>query len=136
MKSINKNLFSLLTAGALSFFSLAASSAAADLSAADKQFLGGYEKIHAALVADNLDSAKQAAASLGVAGAEVGKSKTLDEARNAFVKLGVTAVKLAAGQPGYYILHCPMVGKDWVQTSPVVANPFGGKEMVGCGEVK
>jgi hypothetical protein len=60
----------------------------------------------------------------------------LDEARAGFAKLSDTAEKLAAGQPGYFVLHCSMVNKDWVQTSADAANPYGGKDMVGCGEVK
>lgn len=133
---MNHNPFSLFAAGMLILLSFAASSAWAELSAADKEFLGGYEKIHSALVADDLDSAKKAASALGAAGAGIGKSKSLEEARNAFAKLSDTAIKLAAGQPGYHVLHCPMVNRDWVQTSLQVANPYAGKEMAGCGEVK
>ena len=46
-----------------------------------------------------------------------------------------TAIKLAAGQPGYFVLHCPMLNAGWVQTSPEVSNPYGSAEMRGCGEV-
>jgi hypothetical protein len=137
MKPIDhRKLFSLLAACMLTLAGFAASSYGADLSAADRQFLGAYEKIHSALVADDLASAKKAAAALGAAGADIVKGKSLDEARGAFAALSATAEKLAAGQPGYYVLHCPMVDKDWVQTSSEVANPYGGKEMVSCGEVK
>jgi hypothetical protein len=136
MKSITRGLFSLLPVSALALFTLVNSSLAADLSPSDKQFLAGYEKIHVALVADDLASAKSAAASLGSAGADLGKSSSLDEARASFAKLSDSAEKLAAGQPGYYVLHCGMVNKDWVQTSPQPANPYAGKDMAACGEVK
>ena len=136
MKSTNFNLFSVLAVGILTCFGFSASSAGADLSPADKQFLGVYEKIHGALVADDLGSVKKAAADLGAAGTDLAGSTSLEQARTAFAKLGDKAVKLAAGQPGYFILYCPMVDKQWVQTSPNVANPYGGKDMVGCGEVK
>jgi hypothetical protein len=132
MKS--RSLLSILVIGVLAMFSHAAFSA--DLSAADKQFLGAYEKIHRALVVDDLASAKQSAAALGSAGADLGKSASLEQARAAFSKLSDTAEKLAAGQPGYFILHCSMVNKDWVQTSPDPANPYTGKDMSGCGELK
>ncbi len=36
----------------------------------------------------------------------------------------------------YYVAHCPMKNKDWVQTSTTIANPYGGKEMISCGEIK
>lgn len=129
-------LLALFAVAALALLTLAGSSRAATLSASDKEFLGAYEKIHSALVADDLASAKKAASALGAAGADVAKSGSLDEARGAFAKISTSAVKMAAGQPGYFILYCPMVNKSWVQTSDHVANPYGGKEMVGCGEVK
>ena len=44
------------------------------------------------------------------------------------------AEKLAAGQSGYYVMHCPMKKADWVQTSSKVENPYGGKEMLSCGK--
>jgi hypothetical protein len=109
---------------------------AAALSDQDKQFLNSYGKAHDALVADDLAGAKQAAANLGPAGATFAKSKSLDEARSAFGQLSDKAVRLAAGQSGYYVAHCPMKNKDWVQTSATIANPYGGKDMIACGEIK
>ncbi len=109
---------------------------AAELTAQNKQFLAAYDKIHHALAADDLAGAKKAAADLGTSGAELANSKSLDAARSAFVKVSVEAEKLTAGQSGYYVVHCPMLKKDWVQTSPTIANPYGGKAMISCGEIK
>ncbi len=109
---------------------------AAALTDQDKQFLAAYGKAHEALVADDLAGAKKAGADLGPDGADLSKSKSLDEARAAFGKLSNKAVKLAAGQNGYYVAHCPMKNKDWVQTSTTIANPYGGKEMISCKEIK
>jgi hypothetical protein len=109
---------------------------AAPLSETDKEFLGRYEKIRAALVADNLVAAKTAAGDLGDEAGDVAKSASLKEARAAFERLSGKAKLLAAGQSGYYVVHCPMLNKDWVQTSQTIANPYGGKEMVTCGEIK
>src|SRR6266446_10392641 len=109
---------------------------AANLSDQDKQFLTAYGKVHDALVADDLAGAKKAGADLGPEGADLSKSKSLDDARAAFGKLSDKAVKLAAGQSGYYVAHCPMKNKDWVQTSTTISNPYGGKEMISCGEIK
>jgi hypothetical protein len=112
------------------------SASAATLSDKDKQFLSGYEKAQKALAADDLSGAKAAANDLGSEGAELSKSSSLTEARTAFERLSAKAKQLAAGQPGYYVYHCPMLKKDWVQTSTTVANPYAGKDMVSCGEIK
>jgi hypothetical protein len=112
------------------------SASAATLSDKDKQFLSGYEKAHTALAADDLNRAKAAASDLGSEGAELSKSSSLKEARTAFERLSAKAKQLAAGQPGYYVYHCPMLKKDWVQTSTTTANPYAGKDMVGCGEIR
>lgn len=101
----------------------------------NKQYLAAYEKIHAALVQDNLVTAKAAAADLGEAGTLLAQSGSLKEARAAFEKLSAEARIRSAGQSGYHTFHCPMLKKDWVQNSTTVANPYGGKEMVTCGEI-
>ena len=134
----NKNSMkaSRLTTTFIAMLSVATFTFAADLSQADREFLGGYEKVRAALASDDLVSAKKAASALGGAAEPLAASGTLEQARAAFGKLSKTAERLAAGQPGFYVMHCPMVNQDWVQTSPKVANPYGGKEMLGCGEVK
>lgn len=109
---------------------------AAPLSGADKQFLARYEKVHSALAADDLGAAKTAAGDLGEEGAALAKSNSLKEARAAFEKLSDKAKQLVTGQSGYYVVNCPMLKKDWVQTSEKIANPYGGKEMATCGEIK
>lgn len=109
---------------------------AAPLTAAKKEYLAGYEKIRVALVADDLAQAKQAANALGEEGSAMAKSESLEAARTGFATLSGKAEKLAGGQPGYYVVHCPMAKKDWVQTSEKISNPYLGKEMLGCGEIK
>ena len=127
---------SLITLVAVCVALAGATADAATLSDKDKQFLAGYEKAHTALVVDDLSGAKAAAGDLGTEGAELSKSASLKDARSAFEKLSVKAKQLAAGQPGYHVYHCPMLKKDWVQTSTTTANPYGGKHMVGCGEIQ
>ena len=131
MKLSYKKISALFAAMAL-----AVSLQAANLSDQDKQFLTAYGKAHDALVGDDLAGAKKAGADLGPDGADLSKSKSLDEGRAAFGKLSDKAVKLATEQSGYHVAHCPMLNKDWVQTSTTIANPYGGKEMVSCGEIK
>src|SRR5437870_5484160 len=119
----------LITFAAVCVALASATAGAASLSDKDKQFLAGYEKAHAALVADDLSGAKAAAADLGNDGAELSKSASLKDARAAFEKLSAKAKQHAAGQPNYHVFHCPMLKKDWVQTSTTTANPYGGKDM-------
>src|SRR5439155_19990327 len=136
MKLIYKKISASSAAMAFALIGFALSLQAANLSDQDKEFLAAYGKAHDALVADDLSSAKKAGADLGPDGVDLSRSKSLDEARGAFAKLSDKAVKLAARQSGYYIAHCPMKNKDWVQTSTTISNPYGGKEMIGCGEIQ
>jgi Cu(I)/Ag(I) efflux system membrane fusion protein len=109
---------------------------AADLPEADKQYLASYEKVRTALSSDDLALAKTAAAGLGDSGKDVAKSSSLEAARAGFGVVSEKAAKLAAGQSGYYVVHCPMANKDWVQTSKTISNPYFGKAMPDCGEIK
>ena len=109
---------------------------AANLSDNDKRFLAGYEKVRAALAADDLAAAKISASDLREEGAALAKSNSLKEARAAFETLSDKAKQLAAGQSGYFVVSCPMLKKDWVQTSDKIANPYYGREMATCGEIK
>jgi len=133
--TIKHQLVVLLPIGAAGVIA-AGTAFAANLSDKDKQFLAAYDKVNTALVADDVSGAKAAAADLGDAGVDLAKSNSLQEARNAFEKLSVRAKHLAAGQSGYHVFHCPMLKKDWVQTSTKTANPYGGKDMVACGEMQ
>ena len=120
----------------ISVVALVATMKAAQLTEENAKFLGQYDKVRQALVTDDLGGAKKAAGELGPQGAQLANSKTLAEARSAFEKLSADAEKIAGSQPGYYVMHCPMLKKDWVQTDTKVGNPYGGKEMVSCGEPK
>lgn len=106
------------------------------LTPADKTFLARYEKVRAALAADNLPAAQEAAAPLATEGMTLNQSKSLPEARNAFIPLSEKAKKLTAGHPGYYLIYCPMVKHDWVQTSDKISNPYVTGDMSQCGEIK
>ncbi len=135
MKNRKTNILALITLCLSSLLVLTAPVRAA-VTDGDKQFLAAYEKARASLAADDLASAKNAGTELGDWGAALAKSDTLKTARAEFSKLSDRAVTVAKDQAGYHILHCPMVKKDWVQTSKEVSNPYGGKEMLTCGEIK
>ena len=130
------NKLKFLATLALSLAFIHASASATTLTDQDKKFLSGYEKTHTALTADNLENAKAAAPELGETGADLAKSNSLKDARAAFEKLSEKAKQLTAGQAGYYVANCPMLKKDWVQTSDKIANPYAGKEMLTCGAIK
>ncbi|MBA3831242.1 MAG: DUF3347 domain-containing protein [Chthoniobacterales bacterium] len=121
---------------AIALISFAAPLSAAPLSVQNKQFLSAYEKVHQALVANDLAAAQKAAADLGPSGDGLAKSKSLLEARGAFAGLSDAARKTTAGQAGYYVVHCPMLHKDWVQTSDKISNPYGSAGLVTCGEIE
>ena len=120
----------------ITLIALALSAQAATLSDKDKQFLAGYEKVHVALAADDLSGAKAAAKDLGQEGTDIAKAESLKDARASFEKLSDRAKTLVTGQSGYYVVHCAMLKKDWELTSDKIANPYAGKEMVTCGEIK
>ena len=109
---------------------------AAEISADDTLFLAGYEKVRAALSADNLVAAKQAAAEMGETGATLAKGEKIDAARAEFTKMSERAIQLGRGQSGYYVVNCPMLQKDWLQNSTKISNPYAGKSMPECGVIK
>jgi hypothetical protein len=110
-----------------------------------------YEIVRAGLAADELASAKNGATNLVVAVQEelrtskalldssqkLAASESLDDARAAFQIVSNEVVKLVEGQPGFFIMTCPMAkGSVWVQTTQKIGNPYRGKAMPECGEIK
>lgn len=132
MKTPRLTTLAIISASALTF----AISQAADLSAEDKQFLAGYEKVRTALAADDLDATKQAAGELAEEGKALAASEKIEAARGEFAKLSVRAIQLGRGQNGYYVANCPMLKKDWLQTSTKITNPYAGKSMLECGVIR
>jgi hypothetical protein len=132
-------LLRLLAAVPLASLSFAAP-AAAPLTAEHQTFLSQYEAVRAALASDNLDAAKKAAASLsGDTAKAIANADSIKAAREAFKSLSKDALKIAKGQPGYFHAHCPMVPGnqgDWVQKDKTINNPYFGKAMLKCGEIK
>ncbi len=121
----------------LSLFGLFAIGAhAAPIDDTARHFLATYEQIRAALAADDLPAAREAARPLPETKA-IAAAGDLTSARKAFKELSVRAVELARGQPGFYIAHCSMFpgGADWVQRTEELSNPYWGKAMPHCGEL-
>ncbi len=74
----------------------------------------------------------------------VPKFSKLEEARKSFLAISTRIILLAEvvkpGDAPLYILHCPMAdnnkGADWLSRSKEIINPYYGKAMRACGEVK
>lgn len=120
---------------------------------ATRGLLERYEKVRAALAADDFGTAKFQAGQLAADAAKPGvpapakelaalagavaASPRLEPAREAFKDLSGAAIKLAAGAGGFYVVNCPMTKNgDWLQTNDKVSNPYYGRSMPDCGVVK
>lgn len=70
----------------------------------------------------------------------LGKAADLKEAREAFKPLSTSLIKyLADNKAGKGIYHetfCPMVKASWLQMGTGIKNPYMGKVMLTCGELK
>ena len=69
------------------------------------------------------------------------QAKDLKAAREAFKPLSASLIKyLADKKAGKGVYHgkvyCPMANASWLQLGKDVRNPYHGKEMLDCGEVK
>ena len=68
------------------------------------------------------------------------KAKDLKAARDAFKPLSVSLIKYLAdnkaGVGTYHEAYCPMVKASWLQTGKDIRNPYEGKAMPDCGELK
>jgi hypothetical protein len=116
---------------------------------ANKAVLTSYESIRVALASDDLNAAQKAATDLSKKASdaknetiakhagELAKSDSLDKAREHFKGISAEVIKLVSGKKGYFVMTCPMVANaDWVQINEKVENPYMGKKMLGCGQLK
>lgn len=116
--------------------------------AACSALISSYEKVAAALAADNLKDAQTAAVDLGCwakcegqAGLRaqielLSKAGSLADARQLFKGISAATIPLAEKAGAHYVMTCPMAGADWIQTTPTVANPYYGSQMLHCGSIK
>lgn len=67
-------------------------------------------------------------------------AKDIKKAREAFKPLSASLVKYLAdnkaGKGTYHEAYCPMAKASWLQTEKEVRNPYYGKSMLECGELK
>ena len=116
-----------------------------------------YTKLTTALTAGNIAEAKIASnaietgariipggKSIAASAAKITKAPTLEAQRTAYEKLSndiIAFVKKAGVSDGeLYVQYCPMAFNDkgaaWLSSSKEIRNPYFGKKMLNCGEVK
>ncbi len=64
----------------------------------------------------------------------------LDKARAGFGRLSEPVInyvtRFRKGGERYFVAHCPMAGKSWVQKDKQIANPYYGSMMLRCGTIQ
>jgi hypothetical protein len=68
------------------------------------------------------------------------QAKDLESARKAFKPLSDSLIQYLADQKvqasSYNEAYCPMAKASWLQTGKKISNPYLGKSMPSCGEIK
>jgi hypothetical protein len=67
-------------------------------------------------------------------------AKDLATARDAFKSLSDSLIQYLKDQKvpagSYYVAYCPMAKASWLQTDKTIMNPYMGKGMLHCGQIK
>jgi len=115
-----------------------------------------YIKVQGALVQDSIEGLSTAGTAMAKAiqadsnhalpakvadqAAALGKAKDLETARDAFKSLSDSLIEFTKGQKAatgtYHVAYCPMAKASWLQTGKTVMNPYMGKSMPHCGQLK
>jgi hypothetical protein len=139
---------------AAAFHALAADSAAPPEPV--KSIFIHYMKIQAALAGDSMkgvpgdaafiakaaqaDDSKSLPPTVAKYAGSLAQAKDLAGAREAFKSLSNSLIKYLVDHPApkgaYYEVYCPMAQASWLQTNKTIANPYMGKDMATCGEIK
>jgi hypothetical protein len=122
----------------------------------DAAVLESYQKIHAALAADTVNDVSESASAISKAVREdaekklplsiaekaeqLSKATEIKAARETFKALSADLISYLEKQKiqgtGYHQTYCPMVQADWLQKEKKIINPYYGKSMAECGEIK
>jgi hypothetical protein len=98
------------------------------------------EKAGAIAKAVNEDKNKMLPAEVAVQAEALAKATDLKAARAAFKPLSESLIKYLAdhsvSSSGYVQFYCPMAKADWLQKNKDTRNPYFGKSMSECGEIK
>ena len=115
-----------------------------------------YIKVQRALVQDSLEGVSAAGTAMAKAirgdsknalpakvadqAAALGEAKDVEAARGAFKSLSDTLIEFVKSQKAaagtYHVAYCPMAKASWLQTGKTVMNPYMGKSMPHCGQLK
>lgn len=108
-------------------------------SLATDSLAGVAENADAITKAVESDGMKMLPATVATDAAALGKAKDLKSARAAFQPLSDALIKYLAdhqAKGAYVQAYCPMARASWLQADKNVNNPYLGKEMPTCGEIK
>ena len=67
------------------------------------------------------------------------KAESIAAARKAFQPLSQSMEQYLRNKNikgAYYVAYCPMVKATWLQTTTKIRNPYYGKSMLDCGEIR
>jgi Cu(I)/Ag(I) efflux system membrane fusion protein len=101
---------------------------------------GLAENAAAIAAAVKSDPAKTFPPDMAAEAETLAQAKDLKAAREAFKPFSATLVKymsdnkVAGGD--CHEVYCPMAEASWLQTGKDIRNPYYGKEMLDCGELK
>ena len=86
------------------------------------------------------DNMKMLSPDVAAQGEALAKANDLKAAREADKPLSASLIKYLAdnkaGKGMYHEAYCPMVKASWLQTEKTIKNPYMGKAMLSCGELK
>lgn len=85
------------------------------------------------------DSMKMLPAEVAKQAAALAGAKDLKAARAAFKPLSASLIKYLAdhkARSAFVEVYCPMADASWLQADKEVKNPYMGKAMLTCGEIK
>jgi Cu(I)/Ag(I) efflux system membrane fusion protein len=121
-----------------------------------KSVMSNYLAIQASLAGDTIqgldehakaiatavqgDSTKTLPPDIAAQAETLAQAKDIKAARAAFKPLSASLIayigheKAAKGL--YHEVYCPMAEASWLQTGKDIRNPYYGKEMLDCGELK
>lgn len=86
------------------------------------------------------DSMKRLSPKVAQQAEALAQAQDLATARDAFKSLSDSLIqhlkeqKVPAGS--YYVAYCPMAKASWLQTDKTIMNPYMGKGMIHCGQIK
>ena len=153
---ITKMMKMTLMIAAAAFLTVAVAGAAenSDLPAPIKAVYGHYLEIQSSLAKDSMTGISKNAAAItkavksdasalpaavGIQAERLAKAQDLKTARAAFKPLSDSLIRYLTVhhvKDAYVEVYCPMAKASWLQVGKTVSNPYMGKAMPDCGEIR